>query len=88
MSAEDKERIEEMAAENDLAHPDYEQDLNPNGPKFIAECDCGWAASDYGENVRGQIVSIGQSHEERQRHDVCDVSVRRLNPDGSTEGIR
>ena len=88
MSADDKERIEQIAAEQDLAHPDYRGDLNPEYPKFEARCECGWAASDFGEDVRGQIVSIGQSHEQRARHDICDVTVRRHNADESSEVIR
>lgn len=65
----------------------YEQDLDPEFPKFVAECRCEWAASDYGENARSTVLALANTHANRDRH-TCDVSVLRVDEDGSEEVIR
>lgn len=82
-----KEAIEEVAAERPTPQK-YDADLNPGYPKFVAECECNWSASDFGEDRRGGVMSVAEGHEDAQRYDVCEVTVTRINEDGDSEVIR
>lgn len=66
--------------------PRFEQDLQPEYPKFVARCSCEWSASDYGEQSRDVITSLGAVHE--RKDPKCDVTVLRVSDDGSEEVVR
>lgn len=69
-----REQVRQVAAEVDYS-PEAPE---PEGQKFVLRCEserCNFRASDYGAEAEAVLRSLGDTHEDKQRHPDCETVV-------------
>lgn len=82
-----RETVEEIAIERGSANPRFDEDLNPDYPKWAVKCTCGFAASTFDESRTQSVRKVGEQHASGCSSDSPTKFVKFESSDGDPQTI-